>query len=60
MRGQYFGWALKEPANQYCDGCGNELDLYEEIDYSSKRYVVFNYPEYHINWDRMKETIIAN
>ena len=57
---QYYGWALKNPDDQYCEACGSGLEIYR-LSENSRRFESFLlYPKYNVTLSKAKQIIMAN
>jgi uncharacterized protein (DUF983 family) len=56
----YYGWALRDPHERYCEVCGSSLEIYNCMENSRRFNPFILYPLYRVTFDKMKKTIMAN
>jgi uncharacterized protein (DUF983 family) len=55
----YYGWALKNPDNHYCEICGCELEIYNYKD-AAKFNPFLLYPRYKLMFSKIEEKAMLN
>ena len=55
----YYGWALQNPDDQYCEICGCELEIYNYKD-APRLNSFLLYPRYKIIFSKTEEMAMVN
>ena len=56
---QYYGWALNNPAERYCEICGCGLEIYSYKDVARLNPFLL-YPKYKVMRSKIEEEVSAN